>query len=244
MHEIRGWQKRHDATDSLCSPSTAEPPPSVPSPPPVSNDPPLGVVRHAIQPRSSGGLPHPSTLGLLRTALGDQTASFTCPEQALALELTLARESSIFLIGSTGMGKSYLLFISARLNHLMVTIVVIPLSGLRIDFAMRCKSLSIPCTEWSGRDHALSTIVMVSPERATDPAFLVWARNLQLRGVLNMIAYDEVHLIVTHADFRNCFDCVASLTTIRKRAPPSILTFRESDLCFSRSRPLHDRHVL
>ena len=175
-------------------------------PPPVLSPPPVGIVSQTVQPCKPFKLPDPSNLNLLRDFMNDPRASFTCPEQALGLELALNGKTNFFLIGPTGMGKSSVFLIPARLRAGKVTIVLIPLSGLRMDFAIRCKKLAIECTEWTVRDQEKSTIVMVSPENAILPPFLLWAKNLENSGLLNLIVYDEVHLLKTHASFRRCFE--------------------------------------
>ena len=111
--------------------------------------------------------------------MNDGGASFTCPEQAQALELATRGESSFFLIGPTGMGKSSVFLIPAKADPEKVTIVIPPLSGLRFDFAMRCKKHQIRCAEWttaSGRG-LQSTIVIVSPENVAKAAFTKWAKK-------------------------------------------------------------------
>jgi len=175
-------------------------------PPPISTEPPVGIIQHTVRPREPIQLPDPSNLNLLRDFTGTENASFTCPEQALALELVLHGDSNIFLIGPTGMGKSCVFLIPAMLKPYMVTIVLIPLSGLRVDFAVRCQANNIECTEWRSQGHEKSTIVMVSPENVAHSDFLPWAKNLVNSGLLNLFVYDEVHLVKTHAGFRQCFE--------------------------------------
>jgi len=175
-------------------------------PPPISSQPPVGIVQHSARPHDPFRLPDPSNLILLRNFTSNDNASFTCPEQALALELALHGQTNFFLIGPTGMGKSCVFLIPAKLKPHMVTIVLIPLSGLRVDFAMRCHINGIACTEWTQDRQERSSIVMVSPENAVLPVFVSWARNLMHNELLNLIVYDEVHLIKTHAPFRECFE--------------------------------------
>ena len=190
---------------------------------PVSDEPAVGITRHT-QPRTSIGLPHPSNLRLLREFTKNESASFTCPEQALALELANAGNSSFFLIGPTGMGKSSIFFITAKRERKKVTIVILPLSGLRIDFAMRCKKHDIDCAEWTMENqHGLqSTIVIVSPENVTRRQFLTWAKNLYNRNLLHIIIYDEVHLIRTHSSFRDCFKTSNRIVGIGEQNNPPL----------------------
>ena len=207
-----------EAFSSLSNSQTAPRLAAPPSSPSVSSEPPVRIVEH-LQPRSSLGLPDPSTLRALRDFLNKDSASFSCPEQALALDLAIRRCASFFIVGPTGMGKNCIYLIAALLRPHLVTIVVIPLSGLRIDFALRCAHHSIQCDEWTRTSppDLRSTIVMVSPENVALALFSTWAKHLELSGLLNLIVYDEVHLIKTHASFRDCFSYSSRLTAIGKR---------------------------
>jgi len=149
--------------------------------------------------------PHPSNLARLRRFMGDQRAQFTRPEQAQALEAVLGGSDHVFLIGPTGMGKTSVFLIPAKESPHKVTIVLIPLSALRVDFSRRCARHDITWTEWTEANQSERTIVMVSPENAAKRSFLSWARNLKLRGVLLRFVYDEVHMRKMHESFRNCF---------------------------------------
>lgn len=103
------------------------------------------------------------------------------------------------------MGKTSVFLIPATESPRQVTIVLMPLSALRIDFARRCYRLGIVCSEWTDAGHSETTIVMVSPENAAKQTFLEWAVNLRLRGRLLRFVVDEVHFYSTHKDFRKCF---------------------------------------
>lgn len=189
--------------------------PQDPVPAPLPSASAVEITRHT-QPRASIRLPRPTILAHLRGFMGDENASFTCPEQALALDLATKANASFFLIGPTGMGKSSVFLIPAKREPDKVTIVILPLSGLRFDFSMRCKGLGIDCTEWTTESQCRSTVVMVSPENAPRCEFTRWAKNLYLRGILRLIVYDEVHLIVTQAPFRDCFNTVNEIVGIGK----------------------------
>jgi hypothetical protein len=156
-------------------------------------------------------LPHPSILRLLRSFLNDQNATFTCAEQAQALQLALGRRESVFLIGPTGMGKTSVFLIPAMQNRHMTTVVLIPLSSLRTDFVLRCRRKNIPCELWRGQQQDPAAVVVVSPEQATYATFSRWLTNLKFRGMLNLFVVDEAHLFVTQRKFRDCFSSLQGL---------------------------------
>jgi len=149
--------------------------------------------------------PHPSNLEKLRRFRKDENAEFTCPEQAQALDAVLGGIEHVFLIGPTGMGKTSVFLIPATESPDKVTIALIPLSALRIDFERRCYQLGIHLSEWTEGCQQKATIVMVSPENAMKPPFLSWAKNLYLQGLLLRIVVDEVQFYTMHKSFRRCF---------------------------------------
>jgi len=194
-----------------------KPAPVPPPPPPPPSGP---VVPPCDGPaRRSSVLPHPSILTLLRSFLHNQEADFRCPEQAQALELVLAGQCSVFLIAPTGTGKSLVFLIPAMQNSHKVTIVIIPLSGLRIDFSRRCKQLNIPCTEWKDGRSPKSTIVIVSPEHLALTSFMSWADNLKHHQLLHLVVYDEVHILKTQDSFRDCLSSHQRLVSLGRCHP-------------------------
>jgi hypothetical protein len=185
--------------------------------------------------------PHPSNLTKLRDFRKEPRAQFTCPEQAQALEAVLARSEHVFLVGPTGMGKTTVFLIPAIEHPHHVTIVLIPLSALRVDFSRRCQKLGIACSEWTPARQLETTIVMVSPEHAAMQAFLRWATNLKLRKLLLRLVYDEVHLCKMHEDFRLCFASHRRLVETGKR--PCVRRISRSSLDPRGSLALDDRHL-
>ena len=163
---------------------------------------------------TSAVCPHPSTLARLRRFMKNDEAEFTCPEQAQALDAVLAGTQHVLLIGPTGMGKSSVFLIPAKESPRQVTIVLVPLSALRVDFSKRCSKLNIACSEWTERSPRETTIVTVSPENAKKGAFLGWATNLRLRRRLLLFVVDELHFFRTHRDFRECFSLHRNLVQL------------------------------
>ena len=164
--------------------------------------------------------PHPSNLTKLRRFMNDQDVRFTCPEQSQALEAVVGGTDHVFLIGPTGMGKTSVFLIPAKESPDKVTIVLVPLSALRVDFSRRCRALGIMCSEWAGPGSSKTTIVMVSPENAAKQSFLAWASGLKSEGRLLRFVYDEVHMLKMHVDFRQCFESHRRFTELGKCPVP------------------------
>lgn len=193
MEEVRTIQKAIPSTVQrtavLLKPDISTPP--APNDPPPHNE--LTIC------------PHPSNLAKLRAFMGDQKAQFTLPEQAQALEAVLGGSNHVLIIIPTGAGKTSTVLIPAMESPHKVTIVLVPLSALRVDFSRRCNKLGIRWSEWTEATQLETTVVMVSPENAAKRSFLKWAGNLKLRGILLRLVYDEVHMGKTQDDFRSCF---------------------------------------
>lgn len=149
--------------------------------------------------------PHPSNLAKLRAFMRNQCAQFTCPKQAQALEAVLANSEHVFLLGPTGMGKTSVFLIPAMESPHKVTIILIPLSALRIDFMRRYGKLGITCSEWFEGSKPTTTIVMVSPENAATKSFLSWAIGMKNMDLVLRLVYDEPHLSKMHESFCLCF---------------------------------------
>jgi len=184
-----------------------------PAPGPLASGSGIRILQRT-EPNEEIPLPGPRALHMLRTFLDDERAWFTCPEQAQALELATTGDTSFFVVMSTGSGKTSAYMVPAKIEPHKVTIVILPLSGLRIDFAFRCENLRIDCQEWTPGHHPHTTMVMVSPENVQRDDFLTWATNLHLCNQLRLIVYDEVHLVETHSHFRPCFEDIHRIVGI------------------------------
>ena len=105
----------------------------------------------------------------------------------------------------TGSGKSVLFMLPAWVEAGGVTVVVVPLNGLREDMVFRCKKFGIRCAVWDDyRQPDGATIVLVTPEKALDDAFQTYVRRIQVTRQLDRIVIDECHNILNdQADFRS-----------------------------------------
>jgi superfamily II DNA helicase RecQ len=118
----------------------------------------------------------PVRLHQLRTFLNNPVAHFTCPEQAVLLELMLLRTQSILAILGTGTGKTFAILMQAVLQKELVTIVVLPLSTLHDDLKRRALELQVPYSRWSptGKFNANAQVISVSIEHLGFSEFVVY----------------------------------------------------------------------
>jgi superfamily II DNA helicase RecQ len=80
---------------------------------------------------------------MLRNFLGNPSATFKTPQQAEALEVVMAGDRHLLLVGPTAMGKSLVYMLPAAQCNYGITCVLLPLSALHLDFNRRCNNLNI-----------------------------------------------------------------------------------------------------
>lgn len=151
-------------------------------------------------------IPHPSIIKMLRRLLG-KNATFKTPEQAEALEVSLALDRHLVQVGPTASGKSMAFLLPAALRDKGTTIVLLPLSALHLDFERRCQSFNIEYSRWmtNVNEQPRSRIVFVSPEHAMTSRFTDYLMAMSNMGELVQFVIDEVHLVHSHLNFRYCF---------------------------------------
>jgi hypothetical protein len=117
---------------------------------------------------------HPYRLLQLRDFLKNPSAQFSCPEQAVLLELMLLRRQSILAIIGTGLGKTFTVLMQASLQPSLVTIVILPLSTLHDDFKRRAADLRVSYSQWcpNGKFNMNVSVISVSIEHLGFPDFI------------------------------------------------------------------------
>lgn len=142
----------------------------MPPPPPV-------LTLASLRPVSTISV-HPSRLRALRVFSDMEDASFTCPEQALMLELMIQGKESVLGILGTGTGKTTMVMLNAAwYGEGKVTVVVLPLSSLRADLRRRCKKIGVTISDWM-------------PNNAFDPNVSIMMVAIEYLGTQSFIKYD------------------------------------------------------
>lgn len=116
----------------------------------------------------------PTRLQDLCNFLKKPDTNFSCPEQAIFLELMLQRTRSVLAILGTGSGKTLVVLMQAKLQQHLVTIVVLPLSTLHDDLRRRATSLGVSYSRWSpnGKTNTDVSLMSVSIEHLGFPLFI------------------------------------------------------------------------
>ena len=108
----------------------------------------------------------PSRLFDLRTFLKDPSAEFSCPEQAVLLQMMIERRQSLLAVLGTGSGKTMMILLQATIQKELVTIVVLPLSSLHDDLKRRAIKMCVPYSRWkpNGKFNENASVISVSIE--------------------------------------------------------------------------------
>jgi superfamily II DNA helicase RecQ len=139
-------------------------PPPPPPPLPTALPPPSTVIVH------------PSVLTDLRTFLNKPKADFRHPKQGELITKMRSRERHVLGILACDFGKTTLIMMVAKMyDPHLVTLVILPLSGLHRDLHERAREHRLAVSQWmSGRDtfNDAVSLIYVCIEQAVDDAFL------------------------------------------------------------------------
>ena len=127
----------------------------------------------------------PCRLQQLRSFLKNPTAQFTCPEQAVLLEMMIRRTHSVLAVLSTGTGKTLTILMQAALQNDIVTIVVLPLSALHEDFKRRAAELKVSYSQWvpNGKFNMDASLISVSIEHLGFQEFIRYVSLLNISDI-------------------------------------------------------------
>ncbi|PYJ85492.1 MAG: hypothetical protein DME22_08895, partial [Verrucomicrobia bacterium] len=145
--------------------------------------------------------------GLLRQMLGG-TADFR-DGQWKAIDLVVNHRRRVLVVQRTGWGKSIVYFLATRIlrdTGAGPTLLISPLLSLMRNQILATEKLAVRAAtihseniaEWGEVEAALSTnrldLLMVSPERLANPAFMQKLLPL-LQGRVGLFVVDEAHCI-------------------------------------------------
>ena len=111
-----------------------------PPPPPVGSN--------ALRPLSDIVI-HPSCLIKFRNFLGNNSAQWSCSEQAVLLEHLIYGKENILAVLGTASGKTTLImFLAKEYAKGNTIVVVLPLAALHSDFNRRAKQYNLTVSKW------------------------------------------------------------------------------------------------
>jgi superfamily II DNA helicase RecQ len=111
--------------------------------------PPAAYHPSSLRPASSVMI-HGSRVAALRRFLRNDRARFRCPEQGELIEKMQARRQHVLAILACDFGKTTMIMLQAKtFDSNLITVVVLPLSGLHSDFHRRAAEHGVPIWQWN-----------------------------------------------------------------------------------------------
>jgi superfamily II DNA helicase RecQ len=151
---------------------------------------------------------------LLQDFLNDPSASFRSLEQELLLKSILLKVPYILGVLPTSLGKTLTYLLSSSLSISKVTIVIIPLIGLKLDLLRRAKEYNIPCNIFEDT-RTFNNLTLVSIETIVSSRFISLVEELINSSSLDRIIIDEVHLIISSSTYRSIMFRVRELFLLK-----------------------------
>jgi superfamily II DNA or RNA helicase len=171
----------------------------------------LGGLLADITPRASSPI-HDPTISLMAQALdkvrslvGDPNATWTHDAQRDAMEAVLRLKTDVMGIMCTGSGKTMLAIVPSLLED-AITVVVLPLKSLMMDYRRKLDGMGVLFEEFTSSTTMLSgasNLVLVSADRAKSAQWYQALAELNTRIPVHRMVVDEVQLAFTSDDFRS-----------------------------------------
>ena len=132
----------------------------------------------------------------MKEFLNVKSATYTCKEQELLVKNILLKVLYILGILATSKGKSLSYLLTVSLATSKVTIVIVPLVGLKQDLLERAKGFNIPCTIYK-QSRSFSNLTLISTETIVqDLEFISSLKVLQTKQRLDRIVFNKYYLII------------------------------------------------
>ena len=155
------------------------------------------------------------------------------------MEAVVNGVSPLFIIQPTGAGKSVSFMIPAMFPEAKTTCIVTPLVALAEDMLRRCKEAEIDCIIYGRVPPRTARIIIVVTESAASSSFTQFMLDIHLKGRLDRIVFDEIHKLVTDANFRPKLEALNKLVLpvqyvfLTATFPPSLIAqFNDSMLIY------------
>jgi superfamily II DNA helicase RecQ len=130
----------------------------------------------------------------LKQLIGEEAEFRSVQEKAM--QAIQSGVSPIVAVMPTSAGKSILFMLPAFVEAGGLTVVVVPLDGLRTNMMWRCQQMGIKCVAWSARQPAdAASIVLVTPERAVSEEFGTFLNRMKMSKRLDRVVIDECHVM-------------------------------------------------
>ena len=155
-------------------------------------------------------------LAKLREVLHKPEATWTCDGQRDAVLATLEGQKDVISILATGSGKTMQVILPVLLCPQEVTVLILPLRALVLDYQHRLEMMNIPYQEWTTYSNepkslGLCNLVLLTIEQAKKQAFSTAIAALNDHMHVKRYVFDEVHYALTAGEYRDSFSHLEDL---------------------------------
>ncbi|KAI6037645.1 hypothetical protein EDC04DRAFT_2897236 [Pisolithus marmoratus] len=154
--------------------------------------------------------PSPSALSLqkMQALLQKENVSWLSPQQRDAMTAILAQERDMVVILPTGGGKSMLAIVPSLLEVNMVTILILPLNSLIMDYQRCLTKMGVPYQVYAP-DRQLNlqdNLVIVSADKSQMPCWRSALADLARCKAIARIIVDEAHIPLIAKGYRKSLE--------------------------------------
>ena len=141
--------------------------------------------------------------------------TWSCSEQKVAMQAVLERRNDVLAIMRTSSGKSMLMVVPSLLENGSITIGIVPLNSLLLDYSRKLKAQHIPFQIFHSHDsptlHGNQSLVLTTVDQARTQSWKQQIGELNQRIPVVRVVFDEGHFAITDNDFRTVLDDVYEL---------------------------------
>ena len=152
-------------------------------------------------------------LEALRRIIQKPDTTWSCPEQRMAVTQVLNLKTDILAIMRTGSGKSMLMILPTLIEGNKITVGVLPLRSLMLDYERRLTEMGLDYEKYEGGVslRGASNLILVSADKARTSGWKQALGELHERKTVVRMVFDEGHFAFTGNDFRSALDNVHEL---------------------------------
>ena len=156
----------------------------------------------------------------MRHVLRNPAANWRSAEQKNAMIATLNCSSDVIAVLATGGGKSMLAIVPSMIEDAMVTILVLPLNSLIMDYQRRLTQMKVPYQLYGEGDNEedqldiTKNLVLVSADKAQTSGWRSALANLGQKKTVARLVFDEAHIPMIAKDYRKSLDNIYQVRSL------------------------------
>lgn len=138
------------------------------------------------------------------------------PQRRATQELIQGNKDQFTILPTAG-GKTLVYYIFVKLNPSSMIVVVVPFTALLASLMQYFRQQGVCAKEWKKGTTQMNSIMLVAAESATSGDFIAYARKATDLGVLELVVFEEAHVIVKDALWREDMPGLHKLADIGRK---------------------------